>query len=101
MSDQFQVDVDQIRAHAGTVGDIAQHLSGVAGGLTGGLSSDALGPFVQFLTEGLSSAMNATTGAIATAASTMDRARAGLTRTADSYQNTDTGSASNLNEVGL
>lgn len=101
MSDQFQVDVDQIRAHAGTVGDIAQQLSDVAGGLTGGLSGNALGSFVRFLTEGLSDAMNATTGAIATASSTMDRARAGLVRTADSYRNTDDTSASGLNGIEL
>lgn len=89
-ANQFQVDHDQIRAHAATVGDLAGQLSSVAGGLSGGgLSGNALGTFVQFLAAGLQGAMDQTTQSITHASAAVDDVSAGLRQTADGYQHTD------------
>jgi excreted virulence factor EspC (type VII ESX diderm) len=85
----FQVDPAQIRSHANTVGDIAGGLSSAAGGLPDGLSDNALGTFVQFVTAGLGTAMTQTLEAITQAASAVDSVRDALARTADDYQRAD------------
>lgn len=93
-SGQFQVDADQLRAHAASVGDLANQLSSVAGGgQAGGLSDNALGSFVQFLTSGLQDAMNQTTQAVSGAATGVDNVSLRLSQTAQGYQNSDTGNA--------
>ena len=86
---QFQVDPAQVRAHADAVGSHADRLSSVAGGLSDGLAENSLGPFVQFLTAGLSNAMGQTSAALAHASSALGDVRTGLLRTADGYQRTD------------
>jgi hypothetical protein len=98
---QFEVDHDQLRAHAAAVGDLANQLSTVAGGQSRGLPGNALGSFVQFLTSGLQDAMDATTKAIGGAASGVDNVSLRLTGTADSYQQTDTSGAGRLTAVQL
>lgn len=98
-SPNFQVDVNQIRRHSAAVRDIASGLSSVAGGLSGSLTGNSLGTFVQFLTAGLQSAMTTTTGALTRAASTMDDVGGKLARTADHYQNTDQSNAARLSGV--
>ncbi|HEX3779435.1 MAG TPA: type VII secretion target [Pseudonocardiaceae bacterium] len=92
----FQVEPNQLRAHAGTVGDVASGLSDAAGG-GGGLTDNALGTFVQFLTAGLQDATNKTTASIAHASSAVGNVRAGLVDTADRYQGTDQDNAGRLN----
>lgn len=98
---RFQVDPDQIRTHAATVGDIAGQLGAVAGGQSGGLPDNALGSFVQFLTAGLQSAQHRTTQSISAASSGVDNVRAALVSTADRYQGTDQHSAARLTSVQL
>lgn len=93
---RFQVAPDQIRTHANAVGDIADQLSGIATACSGGLSEQALGTFVQFLTAGLQDAMTQTTAAIGHASSVMHSVRAGLASSADHYQHTDDHSAAGL-----
>lgn len=95
---QFQVDVDQIRGHADTVGTIASGLHDAAG-TSQNLDGTSLGIFVAFLTEALADAANRTIGAIGTAASTMDGVRTGLTGVANRYQGTDTNNASGLQGI--
>jgi hypothetical protein len=92
----FQVDPAQVRAHAGTVGDIAGGLSTVAGGLPCGLAEGVLGTFVQFLTAGLADAMSQVTDAVALASSALDDTSTSLTRTAAHYQDTDDHNAAGL-----
>lgn len=92
-SSSFQVDAEQLRAHAASVGDLASQLSSVAGGQTGGLSDNALGSFVQFLTSGLQDAMNQTTQAVSGAATGVDNVSLRLSQTVQGYQTSDTGNA--------
>lgn len=98
---RFQVDHDQLHAHAATVSDLAGQLSSVVGGQSRGLSDNALGSFVGFLTSGLQDAMDATTRAINGAASGVDNVSLRLSQTAHSYQNTDTGGAGALAALRL
>jgi phage-related protein len=98
---RFQVDGDQLHAHAAAVGGLADQLSSVVGGQPRGLSANALGSFVQFLTSGLQDAMNATTQAIGGAASGVDNVSRRLTQTAHGYQDTDTSGAGRLAAVAL
>jgi hypothetical protein len=95
---QFNVDVDQIRGHADTVGTIASGLHDAAG-TTHSLTSDSLGIFVGFLTDALANAANRTISAIGTAASTMDGVRTGLIGVADNYQGTDRTHATDLRGI--
>jgi hypothetical protein len=95
---QFQVDVDQIRGHADTVGTIASGLHDAAG-TSHDLTGNSLGIFVGFLTDALASTATHTIATIGTAASTMDGVRAGLTGVADRYRGTDVTSATNLDGI--
>ena len=96
---EFQIDVDQIRGHADTVGTIANGLHDAAG-TTHSLNGAPFGIFVQFLSDALAEAANNTIGAIGTSASTMDGIRDALTGVADNYENTDQGGATNMNHIG-
>lgn len=95
---QFQVDPDQIRGHADTVGTIASGLHDAAG-TTHNLTGGSLGIFVGFLTEALAAAATRTISAIGTAASTMDGVRTGLTGVADRYQGTDQTNSADLRDI--
>lgn len=87
---KFQVDPEEIRAHAGTVGTVAAQLSAIAGGQQGGAPhGDALGSFVQFLTAGLQGAMDRVTQSVAHGASAVDEMSTRLTRAAEHYERTD------------
>ncbi|HEY4019249.1 MAG TPA: type VII secretion target [Pseudonocardiaceae bacterium] len=98
---KFGVDTDQLHTHAAAVGDLAGQLSSVVGGQPGGLSDNALGSFVQFLTGGLQDAMNRTTQSIGAAASGVDNVSLRISQTAHGYQNTDTTGAGRLDAVQL
>lgn len=99
---KFQIDPEQLHAHAAAVGDLATQMSSVGGGgQPGGLPDNALGSFVQFLTAGLQDAMNRTTQAIGGAASGMDNVGRRLTQTAHSYQNIDAQGSGQLAGIQL
>ncbi|GAA0535610.1 hypothetical protein GCM10011581_24930 [Saccharopolyspora subtropica] len=85
----LQVDPGQIRAHAGTLTQLADGLSSTAAGLRGGMGDNALGTFVQFLTAALGSAMTQTAEAITHASSAVDAVGAALVRTAEDYEHVD------------
>lgn len=92
----FQVDPDQIRAHARTVGDAASGLSSATGGSPTELADNALGTFVQFVTVGLGTAMTQALDALTQASSAMNEVSSALARTADDYQQLDDQNASLL-----
>ncbi|HWC84835.1 MAG TPA: type VII secretion target [Pseudonocardiaceae bacterium] len=96
---RFQLDPEQLRTHAASVSDLAGQLSTVAGGQTNGLSDNALGPFVQFLTSGLQDAMGRTTDAITGAASGVDNVSMLLGKTVENYQNRDQDIAGRLTAI--
>lgn len=98
---QFQIDPEQLHAHAAAVGDLAGQLSSVVGGQPGGLPDNALGSVVQFLTAGLRDAMNRTTQAISGAASGVDNVGRRLAQTATSYQHIDARGSDQLAAIQL
>lgn len=98
---KFGVDPEQLHSHAAAVGDLATQLSSVVGGQPGGLSDNALGSFVQFLTSGLQDAMNRTTQVIGGAASGVDNVSLRISQTAHGYQHTDATGADRLDAVQL
>jgi hypothetical protein len=95
---QFQVQTDQIRGHADTVGKIASGLHDAAG-TSHNLTGTSLGIFVGFLTDALASTATSAISAIGTAASTMDGVRGGLLGVADGYQGVDGGNATDLRGI--
>jgi len=96
---QFQVEPNQIRGHADTVGKIASGLHDAAG-TSHNLTGTSLGIFVGFLTDALANTATHTISAIGTAASTMDGVRGGLLGVAGNYQGTDQGNAEDLRGIG-
>jgi uncharacterized protein YukE len=97
MTTNYEVDPDQLRGHAASVGDVADQLSAIGGRLPSGLADLALGPFTQFLTSGLQGAMTQVANTITDASSSVAELSTGITRTAAGYQYTDESNATNLN----
>jgi len=93
----FDVDPDQLRGHAGSVGDVADELSAIGGRLPSGLSDGALGVFAQFLASGLQGAMTQVANTVTEASSSVAELSAGISRTATGYQYTDDTNATVLN----
>lgn len=93
----FDVDTEQLRGHAGSVGDVADELSAIGGQLPSGLADLALGTFAQFLTSGLQVAMTQVANTITEASSSVAEMSEGITRTAVGYQYTDENNATMLN----
>jgi len=92
----FDIDPDQLRGHAGSVGDVADQLSAIGGRLPSGLADLALGLFAQFLASGLQGAMTQVANTVTDASSSVAEMSTGLTRTAAGYQYTDETNATNL-----
>jgi uncharacterized protein YukE len=92
----FDVDTEQLHGHAGSVGDVADQLSGIGGRLPSGLADLALGPFTQFLTSGLQGAMTQVANTITDASSSVAELSTGIARTSAGYEDTDDTNATNL-----
>jgi uncharacterized protein YukE len=92
----FDVDPQQLRGHAGSVGDVADQLSAIGGRLPSGLADLALGPFAQFLAAGLQGAMTQVANTVTDASSSVAELGRGITRTAAGYETTDDTNATNL-----
>ncbi|SFB43605.1 Excreted virulence factor EspC, type VII ESX diderm [Amycolatopsis marina] len=95
----YDVDPEQLRAHAGRLTAHADQLSSIGAALPGEMGAQALGSFAQFITAGLGAAMTETAGAFAHSASTLDKVATGMRRAADLYQNSDEDHAAGL--IGL
>lgn len=85
----FRVEPAQVRRHAATVAKLAAHLSSVAGALPASMAGNPLGSFVQFLSDGLGTAMAKTGESVGCASSAMSTIGEALTRAADSYEQID------------
>lgn len=94
----FEVDPAQLHGHASSVGDVADQLSAIGGQLPSGLADMALGPFTQFLTDGLGNAMTQIANAITNASSSVAEMSAGISDTAARYSNVDQHNATNLEQ---
>jgi hypothetical protein len=94
----FDVDITQLQGHAGSVGDIADELSGIGGQLPTGLTDLALGLFGQFMATGLNGAMNKVTNTVADASSSVSELSTGVSQTAAGYQRIDENNETNLTQ---
>jgi hypothetical protein len=95
----YDVDADQLRAHATALTGYADRLSAIGTGLPGSLAEQSLGSFAQFLTTGLGGAMTETLNAFGHAASTVDTVAGGVRQAADDYERTDGGNATTLTGI--
>lgn len=96
MTTHFDVDPDQLRGHARTVGDVADQLSAIGGRLPSGLADLALGLFARFLASGLQGAMTHVANTVTDASSSVAELSTGIARTAAHYEHTDETNAANL-----
>jgi uncharacterized protein YukE len=92
----FDVDPEQLYGHAGSVGEVADQLSGIGGRLPSGLADLALGLFAQFLASGLQGAMTQVANTITHASSSVAEVSTGVSRTATTYLDTDRTNELNL-----
>ncbi|WP_083753183.1 type VII secretion target [Actinosynnema sp. ALI-1.44] len=92
----YDIDADRLREHANTVARIADELSWVADRAPDHMADGALGTFVQFLTAGLSGAVEQARAAIRDVSATVDSMSVAVRRSADSYRRTDENSADHL-----
>lgn len=97
----FDVDPEQLRGHASKIAGYADQLSAIGGRLPDSLADQSLGSFAQFITAGLGGAMNATLGAFADAATSVDKVSIGMRQAADSYQRTDGDNADTLTGIEM
>ncbi len=95
---QFSLDPAQLYGHARSVGEVADELSTIGGGLPSGLADLALGPFTEFLCSGLQSAMSQVANAIVNASNSVAEVSTSISHTAAAYQNVDDGNAASLNQ---
>jgi excreted virulence factor EspC (type VII ESX diderm) len=96
----YDVNPDQLRAHAGVLSGYADRLADIGTGLPGSLAEQSLGSFAQFLTAGLGGAMTETLNAFGHAASTVDTVAGGMRQTADGYDRTDDDNATTVAGIG-
>lgn len=95
---QFELDPQQLTAHANSVGDVADQLSAIGGQLPSGLADLALGPFTQFLTSGLQQAMTHVANTVTAASSSVAEIGNGVSRTVTRYVSTDAAAANTLSQ---
>jgi hypothetical protein len=100
MTASFNVDPEQLRAHASKLAGYADQLGTLGSGLPDTMGDQSLGSFAQFVTAGLGGAMTATMGAFSHVASTVDKMSGGMRQAADSYEHTDGDNASALTNAG-
>jgi hypothetical protein len=86
MGEGFNVNVDEVRAHAQTVGDIAATVRSVAGGAQDSVSGGAFGQIAEFFASAITSAADVVRQGMNHAGETVDQVRTGLTLAADGYQ---------------
>lgn len=82
----FNVNVDQVRAHAQTVGEIAASVRSVAGGAQDSVSGGAFGEIAEFFASAITGAADVVRQTMNDAGQTVDQVQAGLNLTADGYR---------------
>jgi methyl-accepting chemotaxis protein len=86
MGDGFNVNVDEVRTHAQTVGDIAATVRSVAGGARDSVSGGAFGQIAEFFASAITGAADVVRQSVNHAGETVDQVRSGLNLAADGYQ---------------
>ena len=86
MGDGFNVNIDEVRAHARTVGDIAGTVRSVASGAQDSVSGGAFGQIAEFFASAITGAADTVRQSMGHAGETVDQVRSGLDKAADGYQ---------------
>jgi len=86
MGDGFNVNIDEVRAHAQTVGDIASTVRSVAGGAQDSVSGGAFGQIAEFFASAITGAADTVRQSMNHAGETVDQVKSGLNLAADGYQ---------------
>jgi hypothetical protein len=99
-SGAFNVQLDQLRQHAGTVADLAADTRTAAQTAQASLSGEAFGVIGQFLATALLDATGEAKDALADAAQTVSEVNTGLMTSAAVYQEADQRQARVLGATG-
>lgn len=86
MGDGFEVDVDGLRAHAAAVGGIAGQVGSAGSAAQTTVDGGSFGAIAEFFAQAVLSATGQVRDAIGTSAQTVQDVQAGLTATANLYQ---------------
>lgn len=86
MGVDFNVNVGEVRAHAQTVGNIAENVRSVAGGATDSVSGGAFGQIAEFFASAITGAADVVRQSMTNASQTVDQVQTGLKQTADGYE---------------
>ena len=82
----FNVNVDQVREHAQTVGEIAASVRSVAGGAQDSVSGGAFGEIAEFFASAITGAADVVRQTMNDASQTVDQVQSGLNLAADGYK---------------
>ncbi|EHY87277.1 type VII secretion target [Saccharomonospora azurea] len=96
----YNVDPEQLRAHASRLATHADRLASVGAALPDRMGEASLGALAQFITTGIGAAMAETMDAFAHAAATVDRVGIGMRQAADRYESSDEHHAAGLADIG-
>lgn len=86
MGEGFNVNVDEVRAHAQTVGSIAASVRSAAGNASDSVSGGAFGQIAEFFASAITSAADVVRQSMNNAGQTVGQVQAGLNQAADGYQ---------------
>lgn len=89
MADGFEVSVDGLREHAAIVGGIAGEVSAAGTAAQTAVGDDSFGSIAQFFAQSIISTSDQMRDAIGTSAQSVTDVQAGLTATANAYQQTE------------
>lgn len=86
MGVDFNVNVGEVRAHAQTVGNIAENVRSVAGSASDSVSGGAFGQIAEFFASAITGAADVVRQSMNNAGQAVDQVQTGLKQTADGYE---------------
>jgi hypothetical protein len=86
MGEGFNVNIDEVRTHAETVGTVAANVRSVAVSAQDSVSGGAFGQIAEFFASAITGAANEVRQTMNGASQTVDQVQTGLTLVADGYQ---------------
>lgn len=86
MGDKFNVNINEVRTHAQTVGTVAANVRSTAGGAQDSVSGGAFGQIAEFFASAITGAANEVRQSMTGASQTVDQVQSGLNLVADGYQ---------------
>lgn len=89
MGIDFNVNVGEVRAHAQTVGNIAENVRSVAGGASDSVSGGAFGQIAEFFASAITGAADVVRQSMGNASQSVDQVQTGLKLAADGYEATE------------